>query len=78
MSEVLIKLPESVMNRLSEIEMKEGITVQQFISSAVNEKLDAFLSEAYLEEKARRASREKFMAVLDKAPDVEPEEYDKL
>ncbi|MFZ0546086.1 MAG: CoA transferase, partial [Candidatus Promineifilaceae bacterium] len=32
----------------------------------------------YGEEQAKRGSREKMLAVLDKAPDVEPEEYDKL
>ncbi len=32
----------------------------------------------YLEERAKRGSREKLLAVLAKAPDVEPEEYDRL
>jgi hypothetical protein len=32
----------------------------------------------YLTERAKRGSREKLLAVLAKAPDVEPEDYDKL
>jgi hypothetical protein len=32
----------------------------------------------YLQERAKRGSREKFEAVLAKVPDVEPEEYDRL
>jgi hypothetical protein len=32
----------------------------------------------YLEQRAKRGSREKLLNVLSKAPDVEPEEQDKL
>ena len=32
----------------------------------------------YLEERAKRGSREKFEAALASLPDVEPEDYDKL
>ena len=32
----------------------------------------------YLGKRAKRGSREKMLAVLAKAPDVEPEEYDRL
>ena len=32
----------------------------------------------YLEQRAKRGSREKLQRVLAKVPDVEPEEYDKL
>jgi hypothetical protein len=30
-----------------------------------------------LKQRASRGSREKFLAVLDKVPDVEPEEFDR-
>ncbi len=33
---------------------------------------------ADLEERAKRGSREKFLEILAKVPDVEPEEFDKL
>ena len=32
----------------------------------------------YLEERAKRGSRETLLAILAEAPDVEPEEYDRL
>ncbi len=32
----------------------------------------------YLEKRAERGSREKFLAILDKAPDVEPDEFDRI
>lgn len=36
------------------------------------------MTEDYLEERARRGNRERFEAVLEKVPDVEPEERDRL
>jgi hypothetical protein len=31
-----------------------------------------------LEQRAGRGSREKFLAAMDKVPDVEPDDYDRL
>ena len=42
------------------------------------EKIAVLQTVNYLEERAKRGSREKLLAVLAKAPDVEPEEYDRL
>lgn len=56
----------------------EGISMNQFIMLAVAEKIATLSTMNYLEERAKRGSREKFLAVLAKAPDVEPEEYDRL
>jgi hypothetical protein len=50
----------------------------QFIMLAIAEKIATLSTMNYLEERAKRGSREKFLAVLAKAPDVEPEEYDGL
>jgi hypothetical protein len=35
-------------------------------------------AKVYLEERAKRGCREKLLQVLNKAPDVEPEEDDRL
>ena len=63
---------------MKEIAKKEGISINQFIASAVSEKMSAFATEDYLERRAERANREKFEEALSQIPDVEPEEYDKL
>lgn len=44
---------------------------------AVAEKMSALMTEEYLEARAKRASRRKFVAVLAKIPDVEPDESDR-
>jgi hypothetical protein len=78
MSTVSLRLPTSLHEKVREVSEQENISMDQFIAAAVAEKLAAFLSVEYLEERARRGSREKFEAVLAKVPDVEPEEYDRL
>jgi uncharacterized protein (DUF1778 family) len=65
-------------NQLRAAAKAEGISMNQFIMLAVAEKIATLSTMNYLEERAKRGSREKFLAVLEKAPDVEPEEYDRL
>jgi hypothetical protein len=57
---------------------QEGISINEFITLAVAEKLATLATADYLAERAKRGSREKLLAILAKAPDVEPEDYDKL
>jgi len=54
------------------------VSVNQLITLASAEKLSALMAEDYLEMRARRGDRAKFEAAMAKAPDVEPEEYDRL
>jgi uncharacterized protein (DUF1778 family) len=73
-----LRLPKTMYNQLREAAKAEGISMNQFIMLAVAEKIATLSTMDYLEERAKRGSREKFLAVLEKAPDVEPEEYDRL
>lgn len=73
-----INLPNSLNNKIDELAKKEEISVDQFIITAVAEKMSALMAKEYLEEKGRRASRQKYERALDQVPDVEPEKYDKI
>ena len=73
-----LRLPKTMYTQLRAAAKAEGISMNQFIMLAVAEKIATLSTMNYLEERARRGSREKFLAVLEKAPDVEPEEYDRL
>ena len=73
-----IRLPDSLHKRIKQMAKAEGISMNQFITLAVAEKISALATVEYLEERAKRGSRQKFEAVLANVPDVEPEEYDKL
>ena len=78
MSTLSLRLPDSLHNRVRELAQQDGISINQFISTAVAEKLAALMTEEYLEKRGRRGSRDKFLAVLAKVPDVPPEPGDEL
>ena len=78
MSTLSLRLPESLHKRVRELAQQDGISINQFISTAVAEKLAALMTVDYLEERAQRGRREKFLAVLAKVPDVPPEPGDEL
>ncbi len=78
MGALSLRLPESLHRQLGELAEREGISINQLITSAVAEKMSALMTEEYLVSRAKRASRRKFEAVLAKVPDVESEEYDRL
>ncbi|HWN42868.1 MAG TPA: YlcI/YnfO family protein [Thermoanaerobaculia bacterium] len=78
MSTLSLRLPDSLHNRVRELAQQDGISINQFISTAVAEKLAALMTEEYLENRAKRGSRERFLAVLAKVPDVPPESGDEL
>jgi predicted transcriptional regulator len=78
MGALSLRLPESLHRKLGEVAEREGVSINQLISSAVAEKMSALMTEEYLEARAKRGSRRKFDAVLAKIPGVEPDESDRI
>jgi hypothetical protein len=78
MSTTEVKLPDSLLKRAREMAERDGVTLEQFISSALAEKTAAWMTVEYLERRAARGSRERFRRALDKVPDGEPEAFDRL
>jgi predicted DNA-binding ribbon-helix-helix protein len=75
MSTLSLRLPESLHLRLAEVAAREGVSINQLISSAVAEKMSALLTEEYLEKRAERGARTRFSAAFEKVPDIEPEAH---
>ena len=78
MSTLEIQLPDSLYKMLQQLAEQDGISLDQFITLAVAEKISALTTEVYLQERASRGDRSKYEAVLATVPDVEPEPYDPL
>jgi len=78
MSTLSVRLPNSLHETVRELSKKEGISINQFIASALAEKISALMTLDYLKKRAKEASRDKFLDALKEIPDVEPFEYDKL
>lgn len=78
MSALSLRLPESIHRHIKEVAKMEGISINQFISSAVSEKISALMTEDYLRNRARRAKKEGFRKILAKVPGRKPLPGDEL
>ena len=72
MSMLSLRLPESLHRKVRDLAAKESISINQFITTAMAEKMAALLTEEYLEERARRADPAAFDRILARVPDVPP------
>lgn len=78
MSSMNLRLPDSLSNRVRILSKKDRVSMNQFVTTAVAEKISALETEQYLKSRAGRASREKFEAALSLIPDEDPEDIDRF
>jgi hypothetical protein len=78
MSALSVTLPNSIQKRAQVLADTDGISLDQFITAAVAEKIAALDASEYLRARAARGDRSKFERVLAKVPDVEPERGDEI
>jgi hypothetical protein len=78
MSTLNVNIPESLHRRAQSLAEDDGVPLDQFIATALAEKVAVLDADSYIRERAARGSREKFDRVLAKVPDVEPEEQGRL
>ena len=76
MSTLSLRLPDSLHDQVRQLARQEGISINQFVTLAVAEKMSALMAEVYIQERAARASREQYDAVLARVRDAAPEPYD--
>ncbi len=78
MSTLNVNLHESLHRRVQSLAHDDGVPLDQFIATALAEKVAVLDADSYIRARAAHGSREKFDRVLSKVPDVEPEEHDRL
>jgi predicted DNA-binding ribbon-helix-helix protein len=78
MSTLSLRLPESLHKQLKAVAERDGVSINQFIATAVAEKLSALMTVDYLEERAARGDRTRFDRVLARVRDVPAEEDDRI
>jgi hypothetical protein len=61
-----------------ELAARDNVSVNQFITLALAEKIAALTTEEYLAARARRGDRAKFEAAMAHVADAEPDEQDRL
>ncbi len=75
MSALSLRLPNSIHRHIKEIARQEGVSINQFIASAVAEKISAIITEDYLTQRAKRAD---WTHILDHVPHRKPLPGDEL
>ncbi len=78
MSTISLRLPESLHKRVRELAHDEEISINQFVTTALAEKMSALMTLDYLKKRAGRGSRSKFDRVLAKVKDRKPVAGDDL
>ena len=73
-----VRLPNSIHREVRQLAKEDGVSINQFISLAIAEKVSSLRTVDYLKQRAARGSAEDLLSVLDSAPDVEPERRDKI
>lgn len=75
---ISVRLPDSIYREIRELAKEDGVSINQFISLALAEKISSLRTVEYLKQRAARGSAEHLISILDSAPDVEPDEDDKI
>ena len=80
MSALSLRLPESLHAQVRELAERDNVSINQFVTLAVAEKVAVLRTLDYIEQRGQRGSRERFDRVLQKVAeaDLEPYEADRL
>lgn len=78
MSAINVRLPESLHKKLRQLTTQDAVSMNQFIVSAIAEKVAVYHAEEYLAERSERGKGKSLKAVLSKVEHRPPDEYDTL
>jgi predicted transcriptional regulator len=77
MSQMSLRLPDSLHKAVKQLADQENVSANQFITLAVAEKVSALMTLEWIERRAGRApTAARFAELLAKAPDIEPSDED--
>jgi predicted transcriptional regulator len=78
MSTISLRLPDSLHDQVRDLAKRDNISINQFIATALAEKMSALMTADYLAKRAKRGSRRRFRQAIARVRDVEPESFDRL
>ena len=77
MSTISLRLPDSLHDSVRKLARADNISINQFVATALAEKMSALITEEYLSERAARGDKRKFNKALAKVKNVKPDEEDR-
>jgi uncharacterized protein (DUF1778 family) len=78
MSTLSLRIPDSLHERIRKLAQQDGVSINQFISTAAAEKVAALLTVEYLQTRADKGDKSLYLAALAKVPDVPPVPGDEM
>ena len=78
MSTISLRLPDSLHESVRNLAKQDNISINQFVATALAEKMSALITEKYLSDRAAKGSKSKFKKALSKVKDVAADENDEL
>lgn len=78
MSTISLRLPDSLHESVRELAKEDNISINQFVATALAEKMSALVTEQYLSDRAKKGNKKKFKNVLTKVKDIKPDAMDKI
>jgi hypothetical protein len=70
-----VTVPDAVYRQMAELATRQQVSVERIVSAALVEQLSGWTR---VEQMAARATRERFLAALDKVPAADPAPEDRL
>ena len=78
MTTISLRLPDYLHASIRSLAKDEGVSINQLITLAIAEKLSALQTEDIIKKRGKRASKNDFLSILEKVPDIPPQLGDKI
>ena len=72
MTVLQVQLPESLVQQVRDLASRENVSLDQFTAAALAARVQALSDADYLQHRAARADRTRFLQALAQAPDAPP------
>jgi hypothetical protein len=73
-----LRLPESIRRAAEDLARADGVSLNQFVATAVAEKVSALSAATYLRDRAAHADRARFDRVLGRLGSLPPRQGDEI
>jgi hypothetical protein len=78
MTTLIAQVPDSLYRQIVQLAGQESMSLDQLVAMALSAQLSAWQAKEYLEKRAERGDWGEFTKILNRAPDQEPAEEDRL
>ena len=78
MTTLQVTIPDEVRAKAEEAARQKHLSLDEFTTLALIQRISASIPDPYLEERARRGNLQRFKDSLATVSDVPPEDYDKI